>query len=592
VDQFGYRPADPKIAVLSNPLTGFNSAESYTPGATLQVRRVPAGTVVFSGAPVAWNSGAEHAQSGDQVWWFDFSSVTTWGVYEIHDSTTLTTSESFRIHPNVYHDVLRQAGRMLFYQRSGFAKTAAYAGAPWADGAAFLGSGQDTEARSVIDQGNPATALDLQGGWFDAGDYNKYTIWAAWAVQQLLQAYEESPTAFTDRWQIPESGNGTPDLLDEVKWELDWLLRMQRPDGSVLSKVSSLLAAVTSPPSADTRLRYWGAASTASTVAAAAAFAHASIVYASIGHTSYAATLLAAAENAWTWAQANPAVGYANTGFGTANPESEPTYERPMRVLEASVYLYAATGTGTYQTGIDAHSTDAHPLMWTYWGGFEIGLEDALLRYAATPGATPAVRDAIQASAVASLLGGEFRPAVAAATDAYRAFVKDADYTWGSNRLKTGLGNVYRNVVRYELDPGNALADTASALDYLHYLHGVNPMGLVYLTAMGRHGAAWSAQEMWHGWFDDETVWDNATTSRHGPPPGYLTGGPNPTYTGTATPPLGEPIQKFYRDWNAGAPANAWEITEPSLAYQAPYIRLLASFAARTPPSLPKRLAR
>jgi endoglucanase len=588
IDQFGYRPADPKIAVLSNPITGFNSAESYTPGATLQVRRVPAGTVVFSAAPVAWQSGAEHTQSGDQVWWFDFSSVTAWGVYEIHDPTTLTTSETFRIHPTVYHEVLRQAGRMLFYQRSGFAKTAAYAGAPWADGAAFLGAGQDPEARAVADQGNPATALDLQGGWFDAGDYNKYTTWAASAVQQLLHAYEESPTAFTDRWQIPESGNGTPDILDEVQWELDWLLRMQQGNGAVLSKVSVLLTQATSPPSADTRARFWGAASTAATAAAAAAFAQASVVYGRVGQTSYAATLLAAAEAAWTWVQANPAVGYANTGFQSASPEPDADYGRPMLVLQASSYLYAATGTAAYKTYFDANYAVAHPVAWTYWSGWELDLEDALLRYVAQAGGTSAVKTAITAAALASITSTEFRPARAAENDAYRAYVKDADYGWGSNQLKGLLGGVYLNVVHHGLDPSNAAADRAAAADYLHYLHGVNPMGLVYVSSMRRYGATNSVHDLAHSWFDYGTVWDGG--AQYGPPAGYVTGGPNPSYEGSLEPPLNQPIQKSYLDGND--PDFMYQISEPSLAYQAPYIRLLASFAARTPTSLAVRVAR
>src|SRR5687767_9797804 len=79
VDQFGYQSDMLKIAVLSDPQTGFNSAESYTPGNSIEVRRSDNNAVVFSGAPTVWNSGATHSQSGDKVWWFDFSSVKVWG---------------------------------------------------------------------------------------------------------------------------------------------------------------------------------------------------------------------------------------------------------------------------------------------------------------------------------------------------------------------------------------------------------------------------------------------------------------------------------------------------------------------------------
>src|SRR5262249_61454653 len=73
--------------------------------------------------------------------------------------------------------------------------------------------------------------------WWYAGDFNKYTSWGASDAIELLRAYAESPAAFSDTTNIPESGNGVADLLDEVKWELDWIVRMQQADGSVLSIV-------------------------------------------------------------------------------------------------------------------------------------------------------------------------------------------------------------------------------------------------------------------------------------------------------------------------------------------------------------------
>ena len=85
IDQIGYRPNDKKIAVISDPQTGYNAPDPYTPGATLELRRESDHVVVFSGAPVAWNSGATHAQSGDKAWWFDFSTVTTPDDYYIND---------------------------------------------------------------------------------------------------------------------------------------------------------------------------------------------------------------------------------------------------------------------------------------------------------------------------------------------------------------------------------------------------------------------------------------------------------------------------------------------------------------------------
>ncbi|MCB0780897.1 MAG: hypothetical protein KDC03_15480, partial [Flavobacteriales bacterium] len=75
VDQFGYRPLDPKVAVIRDPQAGFNAAESYTPGPLIEVRELPGRTVVWSGAPAAWNGGQTDPMSGDRGWWVDFSAV-------------------------------------------------------------------------------------------------------------------------------------------------------------------------------------------------------------------------------------------------------------------------------------------------------------------------------------------------------------------------------------------------------------------------------------------------------------------------------------------------------------------------------------
>src|ERR1700704_5260093 len=87
VDQFGYRTFDQKIAIIANPQTGFNDTAHFTPGTTYQVRRWSNDGVVFSGTITAWNSGATQTQSGDKVWWFDFSSLITPDDYYIYDVT-------------------------------------------------------------------------------------------------------------------------------------------------------------------------------------------------------------------------------------------------------------------------------------------------------------------------------------------------------------------------------------------------------------------------------------------------------------------------------------------------------------------------
>jgi hypothetical protein len=269
VDQFGYRPGDPKVAVIRDPKVGYDRSDRFTPGARYEVRNADDGRTVFSGAPSAWEGGSVQASSGDRGWWFDFSPLSAPGTYFIFDTERAVRSATFRIEQQVYKDVLKAATRMYFYQRSGFAKRPPFAESCWTDDAAYTGSDQDSHAHDVNDRGNPAKIRDLSGGWFDAGDTDKYVTFAATAVHQLLSAYQENPGVFTDDFGIPESGNGIPDLLDEVKWETDWLKKMQYPDASAALKVGDIVYAGASPPSSDKSPRFYVPSCTSATIALA-----------------------------------------------------------------------------------------------------------------------------------------------------------------------------------------------------------------------------------------------------------------------------------------------------------------------------------
>jgi endoglucanase len=163
--------------------------------------------------PVQWKGGQVHQQSGDRAYHLDFSEVRQGGVYYVLDAESSVRSALFRISNDVYRDVLKHAVRTFFYQRAGFAKEAKYAGAAWEDGASHVRPGQDKDARLYSATNDASTARDVSGGWYDAGDYNKYTPWTADYVVTLLRAYEENPGVFGDDYGLPESGNGVSDLL-------------------------------------------------------------------------------------------------------------------------------------------------------------------------------------------------------------------------------------------------------------------------------------------------------------------------------------------------------------------------------------------
>ncbi|HTV16334.1 MAG TPA: glycoside hydrolase family 9 protein [Acidobacteriaceae bacterium] len=592
VDQFGYLTNARKIAVLRDPVAGFDSQSHFTPGKVCQVVDTETGKVVYEKAPVAWHAGAVDPSSGDRAWQFDFSRVVAPGRYVIRDKKTGYESAPFSIAPNLYKPILVQAVRMLYYQRAGFPKDARYAGAGWADKASHMGPGQDAEARLYNAKDDPSTARDLHGGWFDAGDFNRYTRWSGDYVVGLLHAYNENPAAFTDDFNIPESGNGIPDLLDEVKWEIDWLKRMQSDDGSLQSVLGS---ASGSPPSAATGPSFYGPATTSATYAGAAAFAYAAKTYGQFPvFQAFAADLKIRAIRAWQWAQAHPHVLFYNNdprdhSVGLAAGQQEvDDYGREMGAVAAAVYLFDLTGDAQYRDYIDAHYQDNRIFTHHQTLDFDYPQTAPLVYYASLPGATPSVSSAIR---TAFARGFEEDGWNAADSDPYRAHI--SAYVWGSSATKANHGNIFADEALYGLG-SHSPADAMSAAEgYLHYIDGVNPLGKVYLSNMKAFGASNSVDHFYHTWYaHGSALWGSVRDSKFGPPPGYLVGGANPAYTWAKvcpssifhcgekppSPPVGEPAQKAYVDFSDGWPLDSWEVTEPSVSYQTAYIRLLARF--------------
>ena len=600
IDQFGYRTTDKKIAVISNPITGYNNTSPFTPGTSYQLRRWGDDAVMFSGTPVAWNAGATQSQSGDKVWWFDFSAYTAAGTYYVFDVTKNVGSYQFEINDQIYSAVLRQAQRVFYYQRCGTPKAAPYAQTGWTDAACHIGSLQDLDCR-LYNNNTPATSRNLSGGWHDAGDYNKYVNFTFETMMDVLLAYKENPSVWTDDFNIPESGNDIPDILDEAKYELDWLLKMQNVNGSVLSIVGVANYGTGSPPSADHNQRLYGPATTSATYTASSLFALAAIQFNSIGQTSYASTLQTAAVNAWNWATANPNIIFYNSGVIGAGEQETGTYEKLIRQMASAVFLYALTGNSTYKTFFDNNYNQMHLIQWTFAYPFENGAQNMMLYYAALTGATPAVSTAIKNAYRNSVKtnNADNLPAFLNKTDAYRAYLSDNNYTWGSNTTKGRQGILFTNMLVYNLDTANNSNYRQAALGYVNYFHGVNPTTFCYLSNMGTYGAENSINEFYHAWFEDgSALWDRVGTSTYGPAPGYVPGGPNPSYsldgccpsgcspynsmcnTSLVTPPLGQPIHKSYKDWNTSWPQNSWTITEAGIYTQASYVRLLSNFVS------------
>ncbi|MGC9527022.1 MAG: glycoside hydrolase family 9 protein, partial [Limnospira sp.] len=580
VDQFGYRPQDPKVAVIIDPEVGFNSEEDFSPGTIYEIWDADSAQKVYSGTIAPWMDGEVHSQSGDRAWWFDFSEVTTPGSYYVFDAETGERSFEFDIAEDVYRDILIAATRTFFYQRSGFSKEEPYADPRWTDGAAFLGPGQDTEARFVGDKDNPELAWDMRGGWFDAGDTNKYVTFASQPVHQLLTAYSQNPEIWTDDFNIPESGNNLPDLIDEIKFELDWLMRMQDDDGGVFIKLGTLDHNAAERPSLDDRPRYYRPKSSAASISAAAMFAHGALVFREFpALEDYAEELQERAIAAWNWYQTNPKtedVDDQEIQSGDADLSLE---EQVARSVVASSYLFALTGEAEYEENIRENLDQTHPFLDDTWSRYRAFEGDALLFYTQLPNGDETLKTQLLDRFQEMVLYNQISYGLNPTLNPYRAHMKDEQYHWGSNAVQANYGNTNYNAVLYQIDPDNAESYEARALAHLHYLHGVNPLNMVYLSNMYEYGAENSANEMYHEWFGGG-IYDNALTSPNGPAPGYLTGGPNLSYSGgELQTQIDEPPMKAYLDENDPFQAS-WELTEPSISYQSSYIKLLSKFVA------------
>ncbi|HWA78554.1 MAG TPA: glycoside hydrolase family 9 protein [Polyangiaceae bacterium] len=599
VDQFGYRPSLAKVAVLVDPELGWNAADSYTPGPELEVRKWSDGSRVFAGPIQTWNGGKLDESAGDRGAWFDFSKLLEPGLYYVFDPKNSVRSHPFEIENGVYKRVLKTATRMFYFNRANFAKKPPFSCVGkrcWSLGADYLGEGQDKSARSVSDRSNAKTARDLSGGWWDAGDTDKYVTFSNDALHQLMTAYEEHPSAFGDDFGIPESGNGVPDLIDEILVELDWLKKMQPADlkGGALIKMGNVDYGDPVPDQSKFPRFYYPAPCSSATITVAGEFAHGALLFAKFPRfRAYAKDLGERARRAFDFYVANPKSDACDDGTIKSGDADRSLSEQEQLAVSAAAYLFALGGEAKYSEWVAKNYGKTRPFQDDRWSVYDQSQGDALLFYSKLPKADATARAAIverKKSQAASLDLYGFRPEL----DLYRAYMRPDSYHWGSNNARASYGNTNYDVLTYELvDQAQRASFVERAAGILHSFHGVNPMQLVYLTNMYADGAEQSADETYHTWFrDKDPRWDNARTSELGPAPGYVTGGPNKSYCQGQDPKehacarsavRDQPPEKAYLDVNTSyEPQNpydkSWELTEPAIYYQASYVRLLSKF--------------
>lgn len=451
LNQLGYRPDDKKIAVFRKfgadsdlTLTQFYAsvinAETEKPVSD-EFDHVPVGPIINT--------------SADEVdWTLDFSSVTTPGKYYIvSDAFGFDASYEFEIEEDVYNDLLDESVRMLYLQRCGTVVE---------DNSFGHKACHDTLA--TIYKTNQQ--IDVTGGWHDAGDYGRYVVPAAKAVADLLYAYKTNPNIFSDSIGIPESGNGIPDVLDEVRYELEWMLKMQdETDGGVYHKVSCDVFPGYVMPEMETRPLIVMPKTTTSTADFAASMALAYDVYKNVD-PSFANVCLEAAKKAYSWAVDNPNELYL------ANPADISTgaYEDKIAADEfywAGAQLFAVTGDSSYMNGVNRKTGLDWATVGDY-GNIALITSDELDK---TSSEYKNVVNSIISQADALRSVSEASP--------YGVAIKK--YNWGSNMTIANAGIILAYAYKATGDKG--YIDAANA--QLNYLLGTNPLGTSFVTGFG-----------------------------------------------------------------------------------------------------------
>src|ERR1035437_250546 len=217
LNQIGFFPHASKVAVITD-----DKASDFV------IKSVTSGEIVFKSKLSAPHK-SEFSPEVTRI--ADFSAVTKPGIYELNlpgegDSYT------FEINPRVFNNLTKALIKGYYFQRMSTPITPEFAG-KWSRAAGH------PDNQVIV---RPAgTIISCPRGWYDAGDYNKYIVNSGITMGTLLSLYEDFPAYFdTLKINIPESGDGAPDLLNEIVWNLRWMLTMQDPsDGGVYNKVTN-----------------------------------------------------------------------------------------------------------------------------------------------------------------------------------------------------------------------------------------------------------------------------------------------------------------------------------------------------------------
>lgn len=572
VDTVGYPVGWPKIVV-------FNVDPA---GAVVKDER---GKTVVTVAAAAISPRGLDAASQDPVWQVDLSALDQPGRYTVESADGAATSDPFTIAARPYDQALLAGLKSFYFQRTRTALEEPFA--VW-EGDSYTRANpshvHDDVGWDLAHYPAKKQRWKLEAGWHDAGNYDMYVPSTAPTAQALLLAYEWAPAAFDDKHlTVPESGNGIPDILDETRWGLLWILSMQEPGGGFRHREAVMESSPELPADQDRTVRWVAGVSTAATAKAVAVLAMAARTYAG-KDDAFADRAAAAARRGWRWLEDHP-TRVITDGKGATQPlwDDEPGNKDVGARLVAAAEIWRSfrepKALALVRTLLDDPDAQPDALLEGAWANVS---RWAMWRLA-TDDKTPA---AVRTEARRRLLAAAALVRTNVETgDGYRCASDVADYYWAHNSNLMEKAHILAMAAR--LDPGEPWY-LAAARDQLHWIHGRNPNGFSMVTRVGK-----GPTRLYH------MEWGR----REPPPPGFLVGGPNGHDMAFLAP--GAPAKALLWDnptalrsgvkahglwhwqqtdlWDGGFVAEEswdrgwWAVTEPDILYSSNYVLALTS---------------
>jgi len=445
INQVGYRTSDTKTAIFrdSSLDTAFDVVD------------VKSQKVVFSGKVTG---SVKSPSAGETVAYGDFTELTAPGTYKIVAAKS-GESYAFTISDEPYGQIFADVSKMLYLQRCGTELNTKTAGD-------FAHEACHTQPATIY---GTSKTKDVSGGWHDAGDYGRYVVPGAKAAADLMLAYEDYGTVFNDMLGIPESGNGVPDVLDEARYELEWMMKMQdEASGGVYHKVTGLSFEGMVMPEKVKETQYIMPISNTATGDFTAVMAMAARIYERFDAV-FAKECLQAAKNALTYLESN------RNKSGFKNPSDVSTGEYPDENAVDEYFwalseLYKTTGDTVYHDKLKALDLSSlHAGM-----GWQTVSLYGCYAYLTSKNTDVNLKNKIQENFDAYLASVEKN----IQADGYFSSMGDV-YPWGSNMTLANNGMVL-------LMAGKVSENKAGlAKKQLDYLLGANPTSYCFVTGYG-----------------------------------------------------------------------------------------------------------